>query len=622
MNLRGKYTGSLSCLIAMGYAFSTCSSDHQNLTPPNIVWITSEDNSAFYLKMYHEDGMETPNIEFLAQNGIKFNRAFSNAPVCSAARSTLISGCYGPRIASHFHRRIELVPMPDNVQMFPAYLREAGYYTTNNVKEDYNIIKSDNVWDESSNKASWRNRQDGQPFFHVQNTTITHEGRMHFSKEDMKSIKTRIHPDSVFIQPNHPDTEIFRYSNAFYRDKIAEMDKEVGRVVEELRKDGLMENTIIFYYSDHGGVLPGSKGYIAETGLHVPFVVYIPENYKHLFEGKAGSESNGFVSFVDFGATVLNLAGLAIPEGIDGKPFLGRGITAKELASRDESYSYADRFDEKYDMVRAVRKGKIKYIRNYQPFNYDGLRNDYRYKQLAYTEWFEKYSANELNETQAYFFTNKAPEMLFDVEADFFETNNLAENPEYAEVLKEMRAKLDAWLKGMPDLAFYPEHHLIEEAFDNPVEFGQAHKENIHKYIEISNLVLSDFNSAKPEIEKSLRSEDPWERYWGILVSGSFGKEADVLKSTMKEISLNDTELINRVRAAEFLAINLGENPYEIMNSALYSSTKPAEALLILNSMVLMRDRYVKEALKLDKAKIAPHVLKNGLVGQRVDYLM
>ena len=147
--------------------FSACTPKETVLEQPNIVWLTSEDNSKHYMSLFDEHGVKTPNIESLAEHGVTFTRAFSNAPVCSAARSTLISGCYGPRIASHYHRKSQMVPMPENIEMYPAYLKKAGYYTTNNNKEDYNIFKGENIWDESSKKASWRNRTEGQPFFHI-----------------------------------------------------------------------------------------------------------------------------------------------------------------------------------------------------------------------------------------------------------------------------------------------------------------------------------------------------------------------------------------------------------------------------------------------------------------------
>lgn len=604
------------------FAFITnaCKKAEEPQTPPNIVWIVSEDNSKHYMSLYDTNGVNTPNIEKLAEDGLVFTHAFSNAAVCSAARSTIISGCYGPRLGTHYHRFIKKVPMPEGLKMFPAYLRQAGYYTTNNAKEDYNIDKSADVWDESSNKATWRNRESGQPFFHVYNIGVTHESRLHFTEEAMAAA-TLTRPDSAFVQPNHPQTGLFRYTNAFYRDKIVEMDTQVGRVMDELKRDGLLENTFVFYYGDHGGALPGSKGYLYETGLHVPMVVYTPPKYRHLAPGNPGSKIDAFVSFVDLGATVLNLAGVEIPKGMDGVPFLGMGITEKELASRDETFAYADRFDEKYDMVRSLRKGKYKYIRNYQPFYPDGLWNDYRYKQMAYVEWKQLFKNNELDEIRSRFFEPKQPEALYDVEADPFETNNLTNLPEYADKLKEMRKLLVNWEKDLPDLSFYPEFFLVKNAFDNPVGFGQNHKNDIHEYIDIANLCLSDFDTVLHDIRKSLNSDDPWKRYWGLICCSSFGERAVGLKPLIASTATGDVELINRVRAAEYLGLYAKQNPVDLMTSALYKSTDDVEALLILNSIVLMRDSGRNYLFTIQADKVNPGVMQNKLVAQRIDYI-
>ena len=183
-----------------------------------------------------------------------------------------------------------------------------------------------------------------------------------------------------------------------------------------MEEDGLMDNTIIFYYGDHGGVLPRSKGYIYESGLHVPMVVYVPEKWKHLSPFAPGSRVDGFVRFIDLAPTVLHLAGIDIPEQIDGKPFLGKDLSVDDLTARNRVFSYADRFDEKYDLVRALRKGNYKYIRNYQPFNIDGLYNFYRYKMLAFQEWKSLYGSGELNSEQRHFFEARPPECLYDLE--------------------------------------------------------------------------------------------------------------------------------------------------------------------------------------------------------------
>lgn len=588
---------------------------------PNIVWIVSEDNSKHYMKLFDDNGVETPSIENLANQGVIFTHAFSNAAVCSAARSTLIASSYGPRLATHYHRRMAKVEMPEGVEMFPAYLRKAGYYTTNCAKEDYNIIKEDNVWDASSKKATWRNRKEGQPFFHVFNIGTTHESRMHFSREDMKA-GTKNDQKNVFVQPNHPQTGLFKYSNARYHDKIQEMDAEVGAVVAELEKDGLLNDTFIFYYGDHGGVLPGSKGYINEMGVHVPLVIYIPENYKDLVSVKAKTKEDGFVSFVDFGVTVLNLAGVKTPKGMDGVPFLGKGVSAKDLSKRDETFSYADRFDEKYDMVRAVRKGNFKYTRNYQPFNFNGLMNNYRYKQLGYQQWSNFYNAGKLNDIQAQFYEPKQAEELYDVEKDPFETNNLAQLPEYQKTLISLRKNLNKRISKMPDLAFYPEFYLINNAFDNPVKFGQHHKKDIKNYLKVANYSLFDFNEVEEQLRKSLNSQDPWERYWALIDCSIFDKQAIGFKDLIQEIEKNDSELINRVRASEFLGLTGISNPVDAMTACLYASNDGGEALLILNSIVLMSDGGHKYKFKLEKTKLTKKALDEPQVLRRLDYLI
>jgi len=607
-------------LLIIVLVYSACSPKKTLPEHPNIVWITSEDNSKHYMKLFDENGVETPNIESLSEQGVIFTRAFSNSPVCSAARSTLISGCYGPRIASHYHRKLKMVPMPEGIEMYPAYLRKAGYYTTNNRKEDYNIIKGDSVWDESSQKASWRNRAEGQPFFHIQNFTTTHESSLFFTEEDMMSEDTITDRNSCFIFPTHPQTEVFKYTNARYRDKIITLDRQIGKLLDQLKEDGLMENTFIFYYGDHGGVLPGSKGYLMEVGLHVPLVVYIPPKYKHLVNVEQGTKNDAFVSFVDFGATVLNLAGAEIPEGIDGKPFLGENISADDLDARNVTYGYADRFDEKYDMVRSVRVDNFKYVRNYQPFNFDGLWNNYRYRQTGYMEWYDLYKKGELNKAQSLFFETKAPEALYDLDVDPFEINNLAKNPKYQETLAKMRGELNTWIEGMPDLSFYPEHHLVNNAFDNPEAFGQAHKADIQEYIKIADLALLDVAEAKSEIEAAINSEDAWKRYWGLIVCSSFAIEAKEFLPTIKKLAVTDEELINRVRAAEFMGLTKSGDPVKLINTALYECEDAVEALLILNSVVLMKDGY-GYSFNIELEKIADVVKNEPQVKRRLEYL-
>ncbi|MCD7850252.1 MAG: sulfatase-like hydrolase/transferase [Parabacteroides sp.] len=247
---------------------------------PNFVWFMEEDVSKHYLSLYNSDGSGAvmPNVEKLAREGVVFNHAFSNAPVSSAARSTLFTGCYAPRTGMSWHRKLKKVPMPDGLDMFPAYLREAGYYTSNSSKTDYNCIMPDNTWDNVKGELDgWRNRpQKDMPFFFVRTNAISHESCLHFPLSDVDNKLTMYDLNKVKIPPIHPDTRLFRYTYATFYDRISDTDVELGKLVQMLSDDNLLDDTFIFYFGDNGGSLPGSKGYTSELGLQVPLVVYIP----------------------------------------------------------------------------------------------------------------------------------------------------------------------------------------------------------------------------------------------------------------------------------------------------------------------------------------------------------
>lgn len=587
---------------------------------PNFVWIVSEDNSTHYMELFDPHGIATPNLEKMADEGILFTRAFCNAPVCSVARSALISACFGPRTGSQFHRRSRLVPLPDGLKMFPAYLKQAGYYTTNSQKEDYNFIKGGGVWDESSGRAHWSHRKPGQPFFHMESHPVSHESSLHFDTSLMETYQPVCSPDSVFLFPNHPETKLFRFTAAYYRDRILAVDSIVGQVIRQLDEAGELERTFVFYFGDNGGVLPGSKGYLYETGLQVPLVVRIPEQYRHLVDLKRGEETEAFVSFVDFGPTLLNLAGIELPDGIDGTPFLGRGISRKALAERDITYGYADRFDEKYDLVRSVRKGNMKYMRSYQPFNPDALQNNYRYLSPAYLQWRDLYQSDRLNAVQAAFFEPRDPEALYNLSEDPYETVNLATDPAYREQLSEMRTLMVTWVKGMPDLSFYPESVLFWEAFDHPVLFGQQHQEEIGQLVDIADLELLPFAQAREGIQQALDSEDPQHNYWGLIVCSAFGKEAEEFAAKARALCSHPDPLV-RTRAAEFLGLTGLGDPVPVLLDALYGSGDAVEALLILNSVVLLMDGPRAYHFVLEEERLSKNVRRDQEVQRRLEYI-
>jgi arylsulfatase A-like enzyme len=317
---------------------------------PNFVVLVSEDNSVHYIDHFIPGGAVLPKIEALAENGITFDRAFSNASVCSVARTSVITGVYAPRNATHHHRRLARTSHTPSREMFPYYLRGAEYYTIKNGKKDFNATEGE-IWDQDGGQAHWRNRPDDDtPFFYMEQTgTDTHEGRLHFDRENFRNEPTEHHPDQVEVFPYLPDTDLIRYTHAFYLDRHLELDRKVGEVFAELEGDGLRENSIIIYYGDRDGSLPRSKGYIYESGLHVPMVIQIPEKFRHLSPFEEGGRVDGFVEFVDIGPTILNLAGAGLPSHMDGRPFLGPDITAEQVAERDETFSYADSNKSNYE---------------------------------------------------------------------------------------------------------------------------------------------------------------------------------------------------------------------------------------------------------------------------------
>ncbi len=588
---------------------------------PNILWIMSEDNSKHYLRHFDEDGAAAPNIEAMAGHGITFERAFSNSPVCSVARTTLITSCYGPRIGTQFHRRSKLAEMPPGLKMFPAYLRQAGYHTSNNAKEDYNATSESQPWDESGRNASWKNRPTEQtPFFHVRTFTDSHESRLHFSSDDMQTPNQTASSD-VNLQPYFPDTPLFRYTRARYHDRMKIIDDLVGGVLADLKAAGQLERTFVFYFGDHGGVLPRSKGYPYESGLHVPLVIRVPDQFKDLAKRELGSRTTGFVEFVDFGPTVLALAGTERPEGIDGKAFLGARIDPAEVDQRNEAFGYADRFDEKSEMIRTLRLGDWKYMRNFEGYLPDGLQNNYRYKMLAFRQWRELHGDGKLNAVQGQFFRPKPAEMLFDLSSDPHEVKNLADDPTHHQTLLEMRTRLMERLKAMPDLSLYPEAVLYERAMENPVAFGQSRRKQIGNLLATANLALKPFVEVQSQLRKKLSNKNPWQRYWALTAASQFGPKAAELADAARPLVESRQPLV-AARAAEFLAIvDDSFDPWPTLRQALTKADNDPEATSILGTAVHLLDFLGREDSDPSDLRIGFKVGKNDQAQRRLEYL-
>ncbi len=427
---------------------------------PNIIWITCEDISP-YLGCYGDENAITPNIDKLANEGIRYTNAFSVAGVSAPSRNCLITGMYPTSIGGHNMRtmwnttRDDLpesysIVTPTEVKCFTEYLRKEGYYCTNNSKTDYQFEAPFTAWDESSELAHWKNRKPGQPFFAVFNDVSTHESRLWMRNGELFMVD----PDSVDVPLYLPDTEKVRKTLARNYTNIAEMDLHLGIILKEMEKANLLDSTIIFFYSDHGGPLPRGKRELYETGLKVPLIVRFPNKLN------AGTVKDDLVSFVDFAPTVLSLTGINIPEYMQGQAFLGK---FKAEIPRKYIYAARDRMDSEYDRVRAVRDLQYKYFRNYYP-ELPYIQNiEYRKNIPMMVELYELANTDKLyGNTALWWRKNKPEEELYNVISDPFELDNLAKNIEYKDKLNELRNALDNWQNTYGDLGEINEKELIK----------------------------------------------------------------------------------------------------------------------------------------------------------------
>lgn len=490
---------------------------------PNILWVTSEDNGP-HLGCYGDDYAISPNLDALAAKSLLYTRASSNAPVCAPARTTVISGVYPPATGSP-HMRSH-APLPAGMKLFPAYLRELGYYATNNSKEDYNLEKSDDVWDESSNKAHWKNRADGQPFFAVFNSTTSHESRIRNEMED----ELRIHdPAKVRVPAYHPDTPEVRKDWAQYYDRITQMDAEIGERLKELEDAGLSDDTIVIYWGDHGSGMPRNKRWPYNSGLHVPFLVHVPEKFQALApdEYAPGGKSDRMVSFVDLAPTMLSLVGLAPKEWMQGRAFAGEF----EVEGEKYSYGFRGRMDERYDLVRTVFGKRYVYLRHYMPHRIYGQYIDYMFQTPTTQVWHRMFHDGELNEAQSLFWREKPAEELYDLETDPDEVHNLVDSEEHAGVLAEMRAAHVDWETRIRDLSFLPEAEIHKlSRGSTPYEMGQdPERYDFETAFGAAQLASSRKAEDIPAIVELLGHEDLAARYWGatgLLIHGEAGVAA------------------------------------------------------------------------------------------------
>ncbi len=512
---------------------------------PNILWLTSEDNHPF-LGCYGDALARTPEIDRLAREGVRFEHGYCQTPVCAPSRFALITGVSPAACGPAHHMRAQ-GRMPGWLGGFPARLREAGYFTTNNSKTDYNApVSIPDTWDECGGRAHWRNRRrTGQPFFSVFNFGITHESCL-FPETDVRLPFEATRPDAVPLPPYHPDTPELRADWARYYDHMALLDRQVGEKRAELEQAGLGGNTIIFYFSDNGGVLPRSKRFLQHSGIHVPLIVYFPPKWRHLAPAAPGGRIARPVTFIDFAPTVLALAGVPVPDYMKGRPFAGPG----PRDFHDEVICTRDRMDERYDLMRAAVDGRWLYIRNFRPDLPYVQPLTYMMRARGYQSWARLARANRLTPDTSRFWGPKPAEELYDLAADPHNLRNLAADPAHRETRERLRAALRREVVATVDNGFMPEGSPHEG-------YDASRRPGVFPVAQVFDLAVTAADGAPaglPRLTAALTDEHEAMRWWAAQGCTLRGAAAAPARDALVRCARNDVSGAVRVAAAEALA--------------------------------------------------------------------
>ncbi len=541
----------LTCAAAILVSAASFAADR-----PNILWISCEDISP-RLGCYGETTANTPNLDHLATEGIRYTHAFTCHGVCAPSRTGIITASYPIALgANHMRSKANL---PPQIKPFPQYLRQAGYYCTNNSKTDYNLVwDQKSTWDETSGKAHWKNRPDKtQPFFAVFNLTMTHESKIWKSgwKDVVSDLKEseRHRPEDMIVPPLYPDTLAVREDLARLADIITVMDRNVGLLLKELDDAGLADDTIVMFWSDHGDGMPRAKRWPYDSGTHVPMIVRVPEKYKAMASvGAPGSTNDRLINLIDLGPTVLSLAGVAIPEGLSGQPFLGTA----QPPDREFIYGARDRIDERFDLVRTVRNRDFRYVRNLMPWR-PALQNITYSEQNATRQEMRKLLAEGKLAPQSaqWFQTPRAAEELYDLNADPWELVNLAKDPSHAATLKALSAECDSWQLEVRDAHLLPEAMLdvAEQTAGSRwmVLHGPDGRARTEKLLNAAKATAHSV-AGQSMVEMPQLDPDPAVRWWQVMACSKAPNVGDF--KAMLEAEAKSDEPTIRIAAASGLA--------------------------------------------------------------------
>lgn len=515
---------------------------------PNILWLTTEDHGP-HLGVYGDEYAHTPAMDSFSEKSLRYTLAWSDAPVCAPARTAIISGVY-PTTTGGQHMRSDAA-IPDFMKKYPVYLREAGYYVTNNQKDDFNISGAHPVWHERSGEAHWKNREDeDQPFFAIFNFMESHESRIRNRTE------LPYHdPELAPVPSYHPDEPEVRRDWAQYYHGVTNADRRIQNKLDELEEAGLAEETIVFIYSDHGSGMPRHKRWPNNQGLHVPLIIHVPEKYRHLApeDYLPGGITDRPVGFVDLAPTLLSIIGKEPPEWMHGRAFMGH----YKDEPRDYIFGFRGRMDERYDMVRSVRKDNYIYIRNYNPHLIYGQYIAYMWITRTTQIWDEMYQAGELEPPQTYFWEPKPEEEFYDLENDPHEVNNLIGSVEHQAVIEELRGALRGHILETHDAGFLHEGEMHRRANEHELTIyemvqndGMYPLERIYEFAEVA---ANREMTTMPEILLGFDDHDPAIRYWSVLGVLIRGEQAFEATSEQIRFALDDENPNVQVAAADAL---------------------------------------------------------------------
>ena len=587
-------------------------------TLPNILWLSTEDIGP-HIGSYDEVA-NTPTLDEFAKRSLVYDTAWSNYPVCAPARTTIIGGMYASANAAGNMR--SNVMMPAGVEMFPSYLRLAGYYCTNNSKEDYNYIvpkgTKNNPWDESSNKAHYRGRAEGQPFFAVFNFQGTHE-----SKIRVRPHEAITDPAAVKLPAYWPDVPEFRQDFAQYYDNINTMDGWIKKHLDDLEKSGQADNTVVIFFGDHGGGMPRHKRYAGDSGMHVPFIVHVPEKLKQLApaEYRAGARSQRLVGFIDLAPTVLSIAGIKPPEYMQGHAFMGKFETdpPKYL------YGFRDRMDERPDISRAVRDERYIYVRNYMPNVPAGQYLSYQFETPSTSVWNQMFLDGKLDEVQSRFWQPHPPEEFYDLVDDPDETKNLVDDPTFKDQLERLRKEQLESMIRFGDLGLIPES--IAENFGGDKPRHQMLKDKVNFALELiqktAGIAANRDAKSIPDLLAATKHESASVRYWGTLgllirrAAGVTGNEEQIEKLA------DDSSPAVAIVAAEILATygdqeQTAKGVSVLTKFADHKNANFYAAIRALNSVDRLKETVEFDLVEIEKTRYT----KAGRGGDYVDRLV